>query len=160
MKEYLSSLILVSAVATLAGLFLPSGDGRTRRAVEFGLGLLILTVILQPLTSLNEIAFSGENIFSSVTEGDGVADLSPESWDRIGEGIARGVERDIAARYRIPEDCIRATVTPDLVENELKIAHLTLSFRGAALAADLLAIERYAEGTYGAECEVKTDADR
>lgn len=160
MKEYLASLVLVSAVATLAGLFLPSGDGRTRRAIEFGIGLLVLTVILQPLSSLKELAFSGENIFSSVAEGEGGTNLSPESWEQIGEGIARGVERDIASRYRIPEECIEATVIPALAENELKISHLTLSFCGAALTADLLAIQRYAEATYGAECEVKTNADR
>ena len=160
MKEYLTSLVLVSAVATLAGLFIPDKDTRTRRLVEFGLGLLVLTVVLQPLSSLKELSFAGQNIFSPIRGTGDAAGISPESWEEIGEGIARGVERDIASRYRIPTDCIHASVTPVIVENELKIGALSLTFCGAALTADLLAIERYAEEAYGAECEVKTDGIR
>ena len=160
MKEYLASLVLVSAVATLAGLLIPEGDARTRRMTEFGLGILILTVILQPLSSLKDLSFAGENIFSGIPETEDMTDLSPESWKAVGEGIARGIERDIASRYRIPEDCITATVTPVLTDDELKIGALALTFRGAALTADLLAVERYAEEAYGAECEVKTDGIR
>ena len=157
MKEYLASLVLVAAVVTLAGLLIPEGDARTRRLIEFGLGLLVLTVILQPLSSLKEFSFTGENIFSPIPEAGNAPSLPPESLEKLGEGIARGIERDIASRYRIPADCIRATVTPVLTGDELKIGSLLLSFHGAAQTADLLAIERYAEETYGAECEVKTN---
>ena len=160
MKEHLASLVLASAVSTLAGLLIPEGDARTRRLIEFGLGLLVLTVLLQPLSSLKELSYVGENIFSSIPEVGDMTDLSPESLKMVGEGIARGVERDIASRYHIPEECITATVSPVISGDELKIGELTLSFRGAALTADLLAIEHYAEETYETECEVITDGIR
>ena len=152
MKEYLTSLLLVTAVATLATLLIPEEDGKLRRLIEFGLALLVLTAVLRPLSNLREFPLP-ENIFSDI-ENTGTGELPPETLQSMGEGIARGIERDLAARYRIPADCIRATVTPVLQEGELKVAHLQLSFRGAALACDLLAVEEYAKTTYGGECEV------
>ena len=81
MNEYLMSVVLVGAVATLASLFLPEGDDRMRRLLEFGFALLILLVILRPLPGLLGEDFGFPDLFPPA-EGSAEEDL-PEGYARM-----------------------------------------------------------------------------
>ena len=158
MYEYLSSLVLASAIATLAAFLIPSENEMNKKAVEFGLALLLLLAVLRPISSLSLLEFKPENIFKgadAILSGELL--FSPETENEAREAVARGIEKDLAAKFHIPQDAIRATPTLTLTAGELKMPHLLLHISLAGQSADLIALKNYASETYQTECEVKTD---
>ncbi len=156
MNEYLMSVVLVGAVATLASLFLPEGDDRMRRLLEFGFALLILLVILRPLPGLLGEDFGFPDLFPPA-EGSAEEDLPEETWSQMEAAVAEGIEKDIASRYNLPPSCIRADVELRREGDGLLISSLLLTFTGEGRLADLYAIRAYAEKNYQTVCEVKSD---
>lgn len=153
MKEYLSSLVLVAAVSTLATLLMPEEEGRTRRAIEFGLALVVLLAILGPVVDLVRGGLSPDGWLPPPEETP-VPSYTPEMLALAEEAVAAGAVADIAARCRIPAQCLAARATLTLDAGELRLASLTLTVTGEGRLADLLAVEKYVEDTYAAECEV------
>lgn len=156
MQDYLRSLLLVGAIAALAGLLLPEKNDRLRRLLEFGLSLLVLVAVCRPLAGgAPPSDFFGALQFPSADYvGEG---LSPDTQAAMERAVGDGIVQDIATRYGIPPACIRAEVRLSLVGGELTVSSLTLTFSGEGRLLDLYAVRQYAARAYQTNCEVKTD---
>lgn len=150
-REYLTTLLVVSAVTAVLGL-LPS-EGGVRRAVSFGLAVAVLSVTLLPLPGL---------LSSAGGELSGVLDRLEESESEengflLGKTIA-AVEEGIAAhlceRYGIKEGALSVSCDGDIVDGTLLLRRVTLSLSPSAATADVPSIVRYIENNTGADCEV------
>ena len=158
MNGYLSSLVLASALATLASLLIPQGNERNKKTVELGLALVLLLAILRPLSSLPALTPNLEGIFEGADEIlSGELSVAPETQQAAEAAVARGIAGDLASRFRIPVDCLAVRAALTLQNGELCVAHLTVTVSGLGQSADLLALARYAEETYKTECEVLSD---
>ena len=156
MQEYLRSLLLVASVAVLAGLLLPEKNERMKRLLEFGISLLVLTVICRPLADIGS--------FSAVLDGirfpnDSYDTSTPDETTQAAmeQAVAAGIEADLATRYAIPATCFSARVRLSLVGEELTISSLTLTVRGEGKLLDLYAVRSYAARAYQTDCEVISD---
>lgn len=159
MNEYLFALIVAGALTALASFLLPEDGGALGKTVEFGMGLLLLLLILRPLSGLCVSDAPFLELFSGVGEITAEnALLTPETQKELEAAVAQGIVSDLSDRFRIPEGCIRATPTLALRESDLTLTALTLHISGVGQAADLRAMRRYVEENYRAECEVITDA--
>ena len=156
MKEYIQTILLAGGISALAALLLPEKNERLRRAVEFGIALFVLVVLCRPLAAMGELSdllpdwqYPGADLTAP-----GYTD---ETWEKMEQAVAAGVAADIADKYDLRAADVRATVTLKLEGKELTVSSLTLSFSGAARAADLVAVRAYAQKTYQTQCEVKID---
>ncbi len=152
MQQYFSSLLLVSIVAAVATLLFPEKNERLRRFFEFGVALLLLAVICRPLSALGDLSFSPDKIFPSDIEE--VTGNSEALLSEMAAAVAQGIEGDLAAEYRFSSDCIKATVSLEIEENEVRITTLSLRLTGAALLADSYELRDFARTRYQVKGEV------
>ncbi len=145
MKEYLYSLLTLAVISLLAELLLPPGRERLRRAAGFGLALATLLMVAAPLGKLSDLSLPTELPPSFA---DDFSDHWGETETVIAESIGEGIVRDLATRFALPGEEIRADVTLLYEEGEMKIASLSLRFTGSARYADLIGIRTYAKKTY------------
>lgn len=156
MQEYLRSLLLVASVAVLAGLLLPENNERMKRLLEFGIALLVLTVICRPLANIGDLSAVLSGIrFPSGSETAG--ELDADTRTAMERAVGDGIESDLAARYGIPATCFSAKVQLSLGREELTISSLTLSVSGEGKLLDLRAVCDYAARAYQTNCEVIPD---
>lgn len=156
MQDYLRSLLAAAAIAALASLLLPEKEARMKRLLEFGISLLVLTVLCRPLAHIGDLS-SALGAIDWPGASDAVGTEDPDTWAAIEGGVARGIESDLAARYALPADCFSARVTLVREGEELKISTLRLTVRGEGRLLDLYAVREYATRTYQTNCEVTED---
>ena len=151
MRDYLTTVLLVSAVTAVLGL-LPS-DEKMRRAVSFALSLAVLSAIVLPLPGLFTGLSGDVSSFLDRLEGEAAAGegyLEGETMTAVGEGIARHLRE----RYDLKETELSVTVTGDIVDGTVILRSVVLTLAGRGVTADVPAIVQYTEKNTGAECEV------
>ena len=156
MKEYIQTILLAGGISALVALLLPEKNERLCRAVEFGIALFVLVVLCRPLAAIGDLSglFGDWQYPESDLTAPGYTD---ETWDKMEGAVAAGNAADIADRYALRAADVQACVTLRLEGQELTVSSLSLTFSGAARAADLVAVRAYAQKTYTPECEVKID---
>lgn len=156
MQEYLRSLLAAAAIAALASLLLPEKEARMKRLLEFGISLLVLTVLCQPLVHIGSLSDALQNIrmpgLSTFWE-----EKDPDTWAAMERAVGQGIESDLASQYALPAACFSADVVLAQEGEELKISALTLTLRGEGRLLDLYAVRDYASRTYQTNCEVTED---
>ena len=151
MREYLVTILCVSAVTALLGI-LPS-DEKMRKSVNFALSLILLSAVVLPLPSLltdlprDFSAYLEELESESLT---GSEYLKKETLAAVCDGIAD----HLADRYGIPRGAISVTAEGDIVEETVILRRVILTLSPAAQAADVRGMIYYVEENTGAECEV------
>lgn len=156
MQEYLRSLMLVAAVAVLAGLLLPEKNERMKRVLEFGISLLVLTVICRPLANIGSLSAVLDGIRPpDVSPGDITADEDTRAAAEA--AVGSGIVQDLAAHYGLPASCFTARAALARNGDELVIASLHLTVRGEGRLLDLYGVREYAARTYQTNCEVMMD---
>lgn len=151
MREYLMTLLVVSAVTAILGM-LPGEEGM-RRTVSFALSLTVLSAVVLPLpTLLRQLPSDYEEILdrleSDRTEGGDY--LREETLSAVGEGI----QRHISEKYALPEGELSVAVFGDIVDDTVILRRVTLTVGPRAAAADMPSIVAYIKKNTGAECEV------
>ncbi len=156
MQEYLRSLILVAAGAVLASLLLPEKNERMKRVLEFGISLLILTVICRPLADIGSLSALLDGIRPpDILTGDIAVDEDTKAAAEA--AVGSGIAQDLAAHYGLPASCFTAKATLARNGSEIVIASLHLTVRGEGRLLDLYSVQEYAARTYQTNCEVMMD---
>ncbi len=150
MKDYLTAILIVSAVTAVLGI-LPT-DERLRKTVSFALSLTVLGAVLLPLPTLLGRMEGFSDILSELeSEGEASTDwLEGETLAATAEGI----RRYLIEEYDLADSEIAVTVEGDLISGTVILRRITLSVTGRAAAADIPGIVRALESDTGAECEV------
>lgn len=151
MRDYLITLLLVSAVAAVLSLL--RGEGATARGVSFALSLLVLSAVVLPLPDLLS---RGADWYGDLSERWEEAIPSDEAyWQGVTvEAVGVGIGRHLCERYGLAEAEVSVQVLGDVVEGTVILRHVSLTLSGRAVTADVPAIIRYIEENTGAECEV------
>lgn len=151
MREYLVTLLVVSAATAILGL-LP-GDEKMRKAVGFALSLGVLSAVVLPLPTLlrslpEDYSSILEQLDRGTAEGDGY--FGELTLGTVGEGLAD----HLAERYGIDRKRISVTAEGDIVDGTVILRRVTVTLVGRAAAGDVPALVRYVEAETGADCEV------
>ena len=153
MQAYLRTVLLVAAIALLAGLLLPEKNERMRRVLELGISLLVLTVICRPLANAGHILALLDSIrFPSSSLS--VGEMDADTLSAMEEAVGKGIESDLSARYSVPASCFTAKVRLLLTDQELTVSSLSLIVSGEGRLLDLYAVRDYAARAYQTNCEV------
>ena len=156
MTEYLTSLLLVSAVTAVLGI-LPTEE-KLRRTVSFALSLTVLGAVLLPLPSLLAGIGDVSGLFSDL-EG-GIAEGDDWLEGETLAATAEGIRLYLSEEYGIADGDIEVTLDGDLIDGTLILRRITLTVGGRATAADLPRIVRDLREDTGADCEVTYREDR
>ena len=151
MRDYLVSLLLVSAVTAVLGL-LPSEE-KMRRTVGFVLSLAVLSAVALPLPALlSELPREYEGILDRLdgASAEGSDYLTAETLSAVAEGISA----HLAERYGLPREEITAEAFGEIVGDTLILRRVTLTLGPRAAMADVPSIVKYIEANTAAECEV------
>ena len=151
MREYLTTVLTVSAVTAVLGL-LPSEE-RMRRTVSFALSLAVLSVIVLPLPGLLSGLSAGAGDFLERLEGETAAGenyLTGETMTAVGQGLTR----HLCERYGLGEGELCVTATGDIVDGTVIVRHVTLSLSRRGIYSDVPSMVKYMESATGAVCEV------
>lgn len=144
--EFLKTLCTVSALISLALLFLPEASG-IKRASYTAFALLLLLFLIPKDGSFR---IADLITFESKEE-------APESdaYEETVQGaIVNGIKADIASRYSL--DTADVAVSTDLTLNEegLTGSYLSLTLCGKGFFADVTSLLHYLESAYAVDCEV------
>lgn len=151
MKEYLVTLLLVSAVTAVLGT-LP-GEEKMKRTVSFALSLGVLSAVVLPLpTLLAELPADYSSFLDHLEAGSlsGESYLEAETMAAVGEGMAA----HLAEKYSLAREELAVEAEGDIVDGTVILRRVRLLLSGRAAAADVPAIVGYIEHNTGAECEV------
>lgn len=151
MREYLTALLLVSAVTAVLSFL--SGEGATKKGVQFALSLVVLAAVVLPLPGLvgripDEYGDVLDRLRGEYTEGE-------DYWQAATlAAVEEGIALHLCERYGLLEGELSVSALGDIVDGTVILHRVTLSVRGGAWAADLPGMIRYVEENTGAECEV------
>lgn len=152
MKEYLMSLVSVSAVCAIASYLVPDREEKLKKGVGLALALAVLFTAVYPLPGAAEAASrlldSSGGIFDTSVTDHSSEWLDGVTSDAVGEGIRRDVMREFGLKDGV------SVVADVSYGSEITVKRVTVKLSGIAIFADGLAIERYIESNYCAECEV------
>ena len=156
MKDYLISVILVSAVTAIASVILPDGKGRLREQVDLVLALILLSVIIIPFGRADTFAQSIGDALSGIFESDNVYVEEEDGWlmSKREEAFEEAICREVADKFSLPSDGVSVDGTLVLAEGEIHVSSLTISLSGLAATSDNKAIKKYLSALCGVECEV------
>lgn len=151
MREYLVTVLLVSAVTAVLGI-LPS-DAKMKRSVSFGLAIVLLAAVVLPLPGLLSDLPRDYSAYLERLEGEiasGSDYLEAATLDAVGEGIAA----HLSDRYGIPRGAITARAEGEVIDNTVILRQVTLFLAPAAQTADVRGMIYYVKENTKAECEV------
>ncbi len=151
MKDYLVTILLVSAVTAVLGA-LPNEE-KMKKTVSFALSLGVLSAIVLPLPTLLGKLPSDYSSFLDRLEAESLAGedyLKAETLAAVGEGMAAY----LSERYGLAREEVSVTVSGEIVDGTVILREVTLTLAGRAATADIPAMVKYIEGNTGADCEV------
>ena len=151
MREYLVTLLVVSAVTAILGM-LPGEEGM-RRTVSFALSLAVLAAVVLPLpTLLRDLPADYAGLLDRLeTESlEGGDYLREETLSAVGEGV----RRQVSEKFGLPEGELSVTAEGDILDGTVLLRRVTLTVGPRAATADLPSIVKYIKKNTGAECEV------
>ena len=151
MKDYLVTVLIVSAVTAVLGA-LPSEE-KMKKTVSFALSLGVLSAVVLPLPTLLSRLPSDYSSFLDRLETESLVGeeyLKAETLSAVGEGMAA----HLAETYGLAREEVSVEVTGEIVDGTVILRHITLRLAGRAVAADVRSIVHYIESNTGADCEV------
>ena len=150
MKEYLISVVLITALVALASHFLSGTD-----AAGYGrlsLGIVLLWAVLSPLASLLSALPSLPNL-PEPPAGDTDAPLYEQYAE---EGFCEGIALAVEERFGISAEHISVRVEGFDI-TKMRAERVRILLRGKAAFADSRAIAAFVEGEGLGECEVEIE---
>ena len=146
MIEFFKTLCTAAAFLSLALLFVPEKKGiRDATFTAFSLLLLLLlfpkdgTFSLSSLITLEEVEeMPSDGIYEETVKG----------------AVADGIKKDIVNRFSLDANAVTVKSDLTLTETGLSGSYLSLSLGKENFFADVTALLRYIENTYGVDCEV------
>lgn len=151
MKDYLVTILVVSAVTAVLGA-LPNEE-KMKKTVSFALGLGVLSAVVLPLpTLLEELPSDYSALLDRLEVGSlsGEEYLKAETLSAVGDGMAA----HLSERYGLFREEVAVAVEGEIVDGTVILRRVELALSGRAATADIPTIVQYIESNTGAECEV------
>ena len=151
MKDYLVTLLVVSAVTAVLGA-LPNEE-KMKRTVSFALALGVLSAVVLPLPTLlgelpRDYAALLDRLEAESLSGEDY--LKAETLSAVGDGMAA----HLCEKYGLAREEVAARVEGEIVDGTVILRRVTLTLSGRAATADIPAIVKYIEANTSADCEV------
>lgn len=144
--EFLKTLCSVSALLSLALLFLPEKPGIKR--ASYTVFALLLLLFLIP----KDGSFSLDRLLSFEEQSESP---SGGTYEEVVKGaVADGIKKDIVSRFSLDEAGVTVETDLALTEGGLSGSYLSLSLGKENFFADVSALLRYLKNTYSVDCEV------
>ena len=151
MKDYLVTLLVVSAVTAVLGA-LPNEE-KMKKTVSLALGIAVLSAVVLPLPALLSDLPSDYTAFLDRLEAEslsGEAYLEAETMAAVGAGMAD----HLAERYALDREEIAVTAEGEIVDGTVILRRVTLRLTGRAATAEIPSIVSYIKENTAADCEV------
>ena len=148
MKEYLISVVLITALVALASHFLPDA------AVGYGrlaLGIVLLYAVLSPLAALLS-SFPALPDLPELPQ----QENAPLYEQYAQEGFCRGIASAVGEKFSVAEARISVRAEGFDVQS-MRAEKIWILLRGEAVFADGPAIKAFVEGEGLGECEVEIE---
>ncbi len=152
MRDYLSTLLLVSAVTAVLSV-LPS-EGQVKKAAAFALSLAVLSAVVLPLPSLLSGGKGSLDGLLAELEGEAAAGSDWLESETLA-ATAEGIRQYLCEEYGLSPSEVTVTAEGDLIDNTVILTRVTLWLTGRAATADVPRIVRAMEKETGAECCVE-----
>ncbi|NLK39193.1 MAG: hypothetical protein GX303_02935 [Clostridiales bacterium] len=160
LREYLSSLVIVAAVAGLLSAFSPV-SGTMKKYINYAIALAVVIVLLSPLKSLLNVISSLDNLIILESETrDKSYDEEREKTDKwilekSQDTIKEGIKILLYDRFGIPEEEVEVELELDRSDPKaVVIEKLRIQLTGYSMWKDSREIESYITSLVGCECEV------
>ncbi len=155
MREYLSSVMVISVVSALVSLLIPDGK-KSKKYLTLVIGAVMLTVIIEPLSSLHEIA-DGIDITLPAEDTDapegGYLDLIIKNAEAA---LEREVKSELFSRFKVHEKYADVYLRLDGSDpTDVRVAELTVRLKSYGALADARAVREYFSKKFS--CEVKIE---
>jgi len=146
MMEFFKTLCVAAALLSLALLVVPEKKGI--RDATFTAFSLLLLLFLFPK--------DGSFSLASLMHFEESEELPSDDayGETVKEAIAEGIKKDIVTRFSLNAAAITLESDLTLTETGLSGSYLSLSLGKENFFADVTALLRYLENTYGVDCEV------
>ncbi len=146
MMEFFKTLCTAAALLSLALLFVPEKKGlRDATFTAFSLLLLLLLLPKDGSFTLSSLITFEEN--ETLPPGDAYEET-------VKAAVNEGIKRDIVDRFSLAPDAVMVDGDLTVTESGLSGSSLSLSLGKENFFADVTALLRYLENTYGVDCEV------
>ena len=144
--EFLKTLCSVSALLSLALLFLPERQGIKRASYTvFSLVLLLFLIPKDGAFQISEL----------ITLEEGAVAPPEETYqETLAAAIEEGIKADIVSRFSLNADAVTVKTDLALTDDGLVGSRLSLTLGKENLFADVTSLFRYLENTYSVDCEV------
>lgn len=129
---------------------------RTRSAVMFGVGILIIAAVLTPLVDIFS-AFSVSDYLDEIYE---YMDYEEKNDSAIELAFEDGIAKFVSDKYGVPYECV-SVFADDFDLESLKAGRIYVTLSGKAIYLDYKSIESELceKFTHGGECEVSLRID-
>ena len=144
--EFLKTLCSVSALLSLALLFLPERQGIKRASYTvFSLVLLLFLIPKDGAFQISEL----------ITLEEGAVAPPEEAYqETLAAAVEEGIKADIVSRFSLNADAVTVKTDLALTDDGLVGSRLSLTLGKENLFADVTSLLRYLENTYSVDCEV------
>ena len=144
--EFLKTLCQCAALLSLALLLVPEKKGI--REASFTAFSLLLLLFLIPK--------DGSFTISSLLPEAEIEEIPPgEAYEEaLKSAVSDGIKQDLVGRFSLVANAVTLSSDLALTETGLEGSYLSLSLGKENFFADVTALLRYVENTYGVDCEV------
>ena len=142
---FLKTICTVSALLSLALLFLPEKPA-VKRAAYTAFSLLLLLFLIP-----KDGSFDISSLISLDTAEAPESDVYEET---LHAAVADGIRREVADRFSLNLDGVSVDTDMTVTESGLSGSYLSLSLGKENFFADATALLRYLKATYPVDCEV------
>ena len=144
--EFLKTLCTVSALLSLALLFLPERQAIKRASYTvFSLVLLLFLIPKDGSFQISELITLEEEAVSP--EEDSYKEV-------LSAAVIEGIKTDIVSRFSLNPDAVTLQTDLTPTEDGLSGSYLSISLARENFFADVSSLLRYLENTYPVDCEV------
>lgn len=156
LKDYLVSIILVSAITAIASAVLPDGKGRLREQVDFVLAIALLAVIILPIAHLGSLSDSVGESLLGIFESDTEYTEEESKWltAKREEAFEEAICNATADKFGFRCDEVTVDGSLALSDGKLYVTSLSVGLSGLAAMGDGKAVGKYLSSLCGVECEV------
>lgn len=142
MKDYFITLILVCAVSAVATAISP--EGKSKKYVQFLLGVVIMTVLISPFRTVRDLNLSLPDLPDGA-----VGDTENPIW----EATETALREAICSRFGFERGWVGVSVTGELAGEQTVIREVRVTLRGEA-GEQRTAVLAYVKAQVRTECEV------
>ena len=142
MKDFFVTLILVCAVSAVATAISP--EGKSKKYLQFLLGVVIMTVLISPFRTIRDLDFTLPELPDGTVE---------DTENPIWEATAIALREAVCSAFDFERGWVSVSVTGELSEEETVIRRVRVTLHGEA-KDQRAAVLAFVKAQVRTDCEV------